>query len=138
MSGWGLVCSMHGKQCFTSCLVTVVSGDTCSSIALGSSLTVPLLLGLNPILNPDCSNFRVGLVLNVCPSGTCGSVTAGDTCEGLLRRHHIPTLTSINNNTLNCFNLVPGRVIRSVCGQLREPTPQPWLGQQGRGPWRPL
>lgn len=56
------------------CLVTVVSGDSCKSIALTSSISVASLVALNPSLDASCSKLRVGMVLNVCPGGgQCGA-----------------------------------------------------------------
>lgn len=58
---------------------TIVSGDTCSTIASNAGLTLDHFLALNPAVSSDCtSNFQAGYAYCIAVSG-CGSITATTT-----------------------------------------------------------
>lgn len=44
---------------------TVAAGDSCSSIATSKGITVPTLLSLNPAINTDCTNLKIGQVVKL-------------------------------------------------------------------------
>ncbi len=44
---------------------TVAAGDSCSSIATSKGITVPTLISLNPTINADCTNLKIGQVVKL-------------------------------------------------------------------------
>ncbi|KAF8142418.1 hypothetical protein K438DRAFT_1474176, partial [Mycena galopus ATCC 62051] len=97
---------------------TVQSGDTCSTIAAASGLTVAQLLSYNPTINSGCTNLGIAQVLCLGPGGgTCTqtyTVQSGDTCSaiaanvGLTVSQLLALNPSINSG---CTNLAIGQVL---------------------------
>jgi len=61
--GENLCLGLVGEDCTT--VVTIQSGDSCSSIATAASIPVTTLLANNPNVNTDCTNIYPGEVLCV-------------------------------------------------------------------------
>jgi hypothetical protein len=59
--GENLCLGLVGEDCDT--VVTIQSGDSCSSIATAANIPVSTLLSNNPNVNTDCSNIYPGEVL---------------------------------------------------------------------------
>jgi len=59
--GEDLCLGLVGKDCST--VVTIQSGNTCTSIAAAANIDPSVLLANNPNVNADCSNIYPGEVL---------------------------------------------------------------------------
>lgn len=109
---------------------TVVSGDTCSSIAGLLGVSTEALLNANPEINDGCTNLQSGQVISVPGSSSGGStspdptatpqpsgggttytIVSGDTCEDIAIAHGVDTDELIALNGLDCTNLQIDAVI---------------------------
>ena len=100
---------------------TVQEGDTCGAVASAHGITLDALLAANPRINEDCTNLRLGEVVNIpvadgtdAPAGSDGSdggggssagltyvVVAGDTCAAIADDHAVPLQTLLVANGLD-------------------------------------
>ena len=102
---------------------TVQEGDTCGAVASAHGITLEALLAANPRINEDCTNLRLGEVVNIpvadgadAPAGGDSSaggdggsgsagltyvVVAGDTCAAIADDHAVPLQTLLVANGLD-------------------------------------
>lgn len=110
---------------------TVVSGDTCSSIAAKYSITTDQLIAANRTIDAACRNLRTGEQLKIpgtpastpaggtasrtaTPSGRTYTVQTGDTCDAIARNQGVTAqaIVSLNGLDAGCKNLQVGQVLR--------------------------
>ncbi len=107
---------------------TIVSGDTCGSIASGLGVSVPELISANPLINEGCTNLQPGQILAI-PGSSGGGTTAnptpttassgktyvigaGDTCFDIAANQGVTTDALIAANPdIDCSALQPGQVM---------------------------
>jgi LysM repeat protein len=110
---------------------TIVSGDTCGSIAAGAGISSAELLAANPSVNEGCTNLQPGQVLAIPGagggSGTGGGTSAtpttssggqaytivsGDTCFDIAAGYGISVDALVAANNIDCDALQPGTVVQ--------------------------
>jgi LysM repeat protein len=110
---------------------TVVSGDTCGSIAAQTGISSADLLAANPSINEGCTNLQPGQVLAVpgaAGGGSTGGGTAatptpssggqtytivsGDTCFDIAAGYGVSVDALVAANNIDCEALQPGTVIQ--------------------------
>ncbi len=101
-------------------------GETCGGIAAAFGVSVSALLDVNPRINEDCTNMRVGDTLNIPapdpdqpPAANSGggrayTVLPGDTCAAIAEDHDVPLPTLLLANGLDeesCLTLQVGQEV---------------------------
>jgi LysM repeat protein len=110
---------------------TVVSGDTCGSIASQSGISSAELLAANPSINEGCTNLQPGQVLAIpgaagggdtgggttaTPTTSAGgqtyTIVSGDTCFDIAASYGISVDALVAANNIDCDALQPGTVVQ--------------------------
>ena len=103
----------------------VEEGETCGGIASAYGVSVTALLAVNPQINEECTNMRVGETLNIpapdpgqAPAtgggGGTYTVVPGDTCAAIAEDHDVPLPTLLIANGFDeesCLTLQVGQEV---------------------------